>query len=43
MFEAKLLGMTELEAKSLVYLVDRPTLPFYNKGTKLSLTIIVLP
>ena len=29
--------------KSLVYLFDRPILPFYNKGTKLSLAIIVLP
>ena len=29
--------------KSLVYLFDRPILPFYNKGTKLSLVIIVLP
>ena len=29
--------------RSLVYLFDRPILPFYNKGTKLSLVIIVLP
>ena len=29
--------------RSLVYLFDRPILPFYNKVTKLSLVIIVLP
>ena len=29
--------------KFMVYLFDRPILPFYNKGTKLSLAIIVLP
>ena len=27
--------------KFMVYLFDRPILPFYNKGTKLSLAIIV--